>query len=258
MRDPERTDLLREVKQGILRTRREIEEANLRLQREIWEGFGRYGTYLKGHVRAIGLAKRIANQANKKARDAIEDALSKAEVKWSLLPDDAKRVVVERVSRSVRQKSAPDKREPEPPEKKGRIRPRHPQRPLERVKPKPSPKPIDESEGDIPAPPRISPPSPTAHQSARPTPKPKKRSFTSRVGYFVAISELGFYESVPVEATERYIELDFHGEPDGYLSLKPGSAWVSSWYSGGVIRGLSLDVSGSHRLVYSKNGDFEV
>lgn len=100
-------------------------------------------------------------------------------------------------------------------------------------------------------------PSPTPPSSPRRPPAPTIPTFESRIGYFVSIGEMGYYQEEPKIYELPTVDITFEGEEEGYLSLGPGEAWVSKWYEGSVIRGVNLDVNGRHKLSFASNGGFE-
>ncbi len=108
-----------------------------------------------------------------------------------------------------------------------------------------------------PGPPVIVPPDPPKIFSPPPPPTITKPQWDSRVGYFIAISDIKWYSEVPQIQESPNVDLSFLTEPNQYLSLSPGESWQSDWYTTGVIRGLDISVVGKHKLNYSKNGDFE-
>lgn len=100
-------------------------------------------------------------------------------------------------------------------------------------------------------------PSPIPPRSPQPPPPPTDPPFESRIGYFVSISDMGFYEEEPKIYELPTVEITFEDEDDGYLTLTAGQEWVSEWQEGGVIRGLNVDVNGRHKLSFVDNGGFE-
>lgn len=129
----------------------------------------------------------------------------------------------------------------------------------------PSTPPIVEEirEPDIPAPiiiispPPLEPPPvvvpPSAPDPVLPDPR---EDWDSSVGYFVMLSEFKWYEQEPPIYDQPVYEVDFDDLPQQALVLAPGEEWVSEEYAGQVIRGLDVNVYGTHRLNYANNGDF--
>jgi hypothetical protein len=115
----------------------------------------------------------------------------------------------------------------------------------------------DEDEVDEVIPP-LTPPDPRPVESPPPPPPPRRVNWDSRVGYFVALSDLTWYEEVPRIIESPFVDIDFNDTPEGFLRLREGESWQSEWFDTGVIRGLNIDVMGKHKLNYSKNGDFEI
>ena len=104
----------------------------------------------------------------------------------------------------------------------------------------------------------LTPPSPRPIESPTPPPPPRKLEWNSRIGYFVSLSDITWYEEVPRTIESPFVDIDFNELPESFLRLREGEIWKSDWYDTGVIRGLNIDVLGKHKLNYSKNGDFEI
>jgi hypothetical protein len=82
--------------------------------------------------------------------------------------------------------------------------------------------------------------------------------WTSGLGFFVGISDLKYNTYVPPVYDENPYVFGFEEQPDGFLHLGPGEEWTSEWIEGQIIRGLSVDCSGTYRLNYVTNGSFEL
>ncbi len=102
------------------------------------------------------------------------------------------------------------------------------------------------------------PPKPRDVESPPRPPLRKKETWDSRVGYFMTLSDITWYEDAPQIHESPFVDIHFTELENQHLRLRPGDIWVSDWYETGVIRGLNIDVVGKHNLNYSKNGDFEV
>lgn len=113
-------------------------------------------------------------------------------------------------------------------------------------------KPIDEV-------PPIETPIPRGKDSIRPpTIDDTKKSFDSRIGYFVTLSDIKVHtDEIKVYASSE-VDFDFRTQPDQFLKLEKGQSWQSEWIDSGVIRGLDVGISGKHTLNYIKNSDFEI
>jgi hypothetical protein len=120
-------------------------------------------------------------------------------------------------------------------------------------RPNPSPRPDKGTR-----PPIIRQPKPRDTESHPKPPKIKKKKWDSRVGYFVTLSDITWYDEAPKIQESPFVDIHFEEQEKQYLSLEAGERWISDWYETGVIRGLNVDVVGKHKLNYSKNGDFEV
>lgn len=142
----------------------------------------------------------------------------------------------------------------------------------DRGRPRPSPKGEDEDSErnrkkkrkgrgkDKKRPPKKRPPKPRTFPSAPDPPKQRRprRDWSSDVGYFVALQDIGYYPIEPVVYDAPFYDIDFTDRPEQFLTLLPGEEWASEWFSGPVIRGLDINVIGSYQLQYAKNGDFEL
>ncbi len=117
------------------------------------------------------------------------------------------------------------------------------------------PNPVSDPDNELS--PDIVSPDPPIIESPEPPPAITRPRWDSRIGYFIAVSDITWYSEVPRIQESPNVDLHFLNEPDQYLSLSPGESWQSDWYSTGVIRGLDISVVGKHKLNYSKNGDFE-
>lgn len=117
--------------------------------------------------------------------------------------------------------------------------------------PKPSPRP---DTPDIPSE-VITPPAPPVLESR---PDIRGRAYDSKVGYFTSMNNIEYFSEQPIFTKDATIDIDLSSGENDRLMLKPGDTWTSEWYETNIIRGLDINVIGTHRINYLSNGSFEL
>jgi hypothetical protein len=108
-----------------------------------------------------------------------------------------------------------------------------------------------------PDPPR-QPPTPDPIDTEPDPPVDDGREWVSGQGFFVSVSNVRYYTFTPPVVQENPLVWDFDEEPNSILLLNPGQSWETEWNESEIIRGLTVDAYGTHRLNYSYNGNFEL
>ncbi len=240
---------------------------------EIWGGRGSYLSYFKGHVNSIGINQLVDDFKRSVLKDTLSD-LKNNRVAWAAINPATRAAMIAKLAMDFSEGIAGQGKGPSEADKDAvddegkpvdaphlrhkKIQKRKHERPPTGIRPRPNARKDPNPPDDDPKRPRLKSPRPLFHASPQPIPvRPEKPNFESRVGYFVSLSDLGFYSEEPAIYPDPTVEMSFEGEADGYLALGEGETWRSSWYEGPVIRGINVDMNGIHRLKYSRNGDFE-
>lgn len=82
--------------------------------------------------------------------------------------------------------------------------------------------------------------------------------YDSKIGYFTSLNNIEYFSEEPIFNDMSKIDIDLREEESNTLTLRPGESWQSEWYETSIIRGMDINVIGTHRLNYLSNGDFEL
>lgn len=236
--------------EDIVRVRRDKEQ-------EVWDFGGKYNLFIKRKINNI--TSRVQIQSNSQIDERIRQDVLK-NIAWSVTdPKHRSRMIRKLIDELYKDLFEGDM--------KNRLKIRRrkiKKRKVKRLKrkntPNPNPKPGKEKEKErdeetfVPMePPRSTPPPAVTYPI-----ESKKNKFSSRVGYFVSISDLYYYTQEESILDEKRIVFKFDEQPGGVLSLEEGEEWYSPWQDAGVIRAVDINVHGQTKLNYFKNPTFEL
>lgn len=214
-------------------------------RREVFNGRGAFRNFIirKARNEAAGRIEAASRDVQNLKR--LKRNPNSKSVRWKSVDPEIRPALVEKVAGALRQvKSAPTEKRPP---KKKKILPRLHRKVERGVKSAPAPRDTG----------LLVPQSPPIQRSPLPYEKDPRETYRSRVGYNVSISDMYFYIEEPRVTDEPYMHLDFADREEGHLALGAGQEWVSPWYESRVLRGVNVNVTGTHRLSYTFNGSFE-
>lgn len=243
-------------------------------EQEVWDFAGKYSQFIRRKTQNI--TSRVQNQANRQILQSVNQGRLK-NIAWSIADPKRRAGAIRDLINSIfKDLLERDERKNQTRIRQRRIKKRQinrrrtnrntpnpnpktktpPKTPAPGRKPSPNnPQPIEgEDEVFVPQEPPQSIPPPAVKFPV----ESGKSKFSSRVGYFVSISDLYYYNQEESILDEKRIVFKFDEQPNGVLSLSEGEVWHSPWQDAGVIRAVDINVHGQTKLNYLKNPTFEI